>query len=415
MDILITANSPGEIFGWLRPVLGALEKRLPDVRRVVVIPPCTFASGTESQVVRNLSGVSLVIESRDYLTWALWGKRPPYYLPSSQGVVLFLGGDLAHAVILARRLGWAVMAYSEGMVHWAKSFTRFLVPYSQTAEKVRARGVPPERIRVIGNLMVDGITYHFPRGELRQRLGAEGRPLVAMFPGSRPFEVKYLAGFFLRVAELVAEKVPETVFAYSLSPFITTQFFATVLAQPLPVLESQRGEIVEEEALLPAGRVWRLRSAGGLSLWALQGVQYDLMREADLGMNLPGTNNLEMAAIGLPMVVVIPLNKPEEIPLEGIIEYLGRLPWVGKALKRRAVREGLKKIPLVSWPNRLAGKMVAPELRGILTAQRVAEEILRLLEADEERAVMAQELKKAVGPGGAAMKLAEEVAAVLGR
>jgi hypothetical protein len=45
--------------------------------------------------------------------------------------------------------------------------------------------------------------------------------------------------------------------------------------------------------------------------------RYAHMRAADVALTIPGTNTLELGIAGVPAVVVLPLNRPEIIPLEG--------------------------------------------------------------------------------------------------
>ncbi|MDI3279744.1 MAG: hypothetical protein QJR13_00020 [Bacillota bacterium] len=419
MDVLITVNSPGEVAGWLRPVLRELSCQLPRARRIVVLPPCAFASGREEEVVASLPGVDLVWGNRDYLRLALLGRRPAGFVPDRRGVVLFLGGDLAHAVLLGRRLHWPVLAYTEGQVHWRRSFACFLVPNRQVQELVLRRGVPPERVKVIGNLIREAVQPTRPPGEVAQVLGLGPGPRLLILPGSRPVEFRYLAAFFVRVAQLLAAARPEVEIIWSLSPFLRAEEFLQALGRPRPETGGAPGEAAEVsgpwETWGPGVRAWRLHPAGqaGPLWWALQGLQYDLMAEAHLALTVPGTNTLEMAVAGLPMLVLLPLNKPEEIPVEGILEYVGRLPGLGRWLKRRAVLALARRMSFVSWPNRLAGRMLVPELKGVLTPEEVAEAALALLADAEERARLSAELRSLAGEPGAARRLVEAVREVL--
>src|SRR4030065_229347 len=45
MDIYLVANSPGEICGFVKPVLRRLKERLPQARLTAILLPCTFSTG----------------------------------------------------------------------------------------------------------------------------------------------------------------------------------------------------------------------------------------------------------------------------------------------------------------------------------------------------------------------------------
>ena len=110
LDIIVTANSPGEVATWLVPTLKALKERLPSAEFTVFIPPCTFASGQEQAVVAALPGVKRTFNKRQLLSFILTGKGLSDY-SLALGVLCFLGSDLAYALLLARRLGYPAFAY----------------------------------------------------------------------------------------------------------------------------------------------------------------------------------------------------------------------------------------------------------------------------------------------------------------
>src|SRR5690625_365173 len=114
MNVILTANSPGEVASWLRPAVAAFRELVPAARIRVCLAPCTFATGAEEAVVRSLPGVSAVYTPRETVAWALWGKRPADVDPGERGVVLYLGGDQFYAAALGRRTGWPAAVYTEG-------------------------------------------------------------------------------------------------------------------------------------------------------------------------------------------------------------------------------------------------------------------------------------------------------------
>jgi lipid-A-disaccharide synthase len=114
---------------------------------------------------------------------------------------------------------------------------------------------------------------------------------------------------------------------------------------------------------------------------------------------------MELAALGVPMVVIVPTNEPERIPLEGLPGLVGAVPFVGPWVKRRAIQRLAARIGFVALPNRRAGSCVVPEVKGSLTAPDVADPVCELLGSDTERRRMSERLKSIAGGRGAAARL----------
>jgi lipid-A-disaccharide synthase len=66
-DFFLISNSPGELAGWVRPVVLELKKQIPEATIEIFLTPCQFQSGTEKQYALALPGVSKVWEVRQTL------------------------------------------------------------------------------------------------------------------------------------------------------------------------------------------------------------------------------------------------------------------------------------------------------------------------------------------------------------
>lgn len=403
MELLFTTNSPGEVATWLAPTLRAVKRLAPAAKTTVFLVPCAFATGAEAAVVRAMPEADRVFTPQDYwrivtgvrrFQW-LGGRRP------AQAALLYLGGDLVHAAVLARRLRMPALAYVERGSRWTRWFDAVLVPDERARRSVVRRGEQDERLELVGDLMVDAVQAGPGRRELAAELGLDAnKPIVAVFPGSRPYELSLMLGFFLRAVELLRAEAPELQCLVSLSEFAPPALLAAAGEGPL---EGTR------VAVEPAGTVWRLTTERGLTALAVQGRPYDVMRAADLALTIPGSNTAEMAAVGLPMVVALPLNSAEKIPLPGAAQFIGRIPWLGPRLKRGLIQRRAAAMPLVAWPNRKAGERIVPEVRGILRPEDVALEAAPLLRDARRRAAMAERLREVMGPSGAGERVARRL------
>jgi len=109
----------------------------------------------------------------------------------------------------------------------------------------------------------------------------------------------------------------------------------------------------------------------------------------------------------VPMVVAIPLNKPEAIPLDGLAGLIGDVPLVGTSIKKWIVKRYDRKVKFAAAPNRYAEKKIVPEVRGIIQAEDVAKEAIKLLKDTDSLRRMSTELKELFSPQNSADKLAE--------
>jgi len=101
----------------------------------------------------------------------------------------------------------------------------------------------------------------------------------------------------------------------------------------------------------------RLESNQGKHPFALRGV--------DLALTQPGTNTLELFYLRVPTLVAVPYAFLSDIPFSGLKGVMLRLPLV----KDRLLQSLSKKKGMLSWPNRITGKNLIPELVEI-TRQR---------------------------------------------
>jgi lipid-A-disaccharide synthase len=171
----------------------------------------------------------------------------------------------------------------------------------------------------------------------RRRLGVVGTGvLVAVLPGSRPDEVRFIAPTFVAAMARLRGEAPALSFV-------------------LPVADA---------ALRPAIEA-TLRQhpmlAGSVTLTA--GRSHDCLEACDVALVASGTATLEAALYKRPMVV----------------SY--RMPWLSAWIMRR---KGY--IPYVGLPNIMAGEFLVPELlQDDATPEALARAVLDLIADDERR------------------------------
>ena len=363
--VYVTVNGPGEISGLLVPVAAALHQRMEDVRVVVILLPCTFASGREGAVAAAVPGVSEVVPVRRL--WSLLFFGLPY-----PGVALIhLGGDLMYAALLAWRGRLPAWAWQWANRTWDRFMRGYFVKTAADAVRMRRQGISDGRVTVVGDLLVDAVHATAVPRSFQE---APQAPYLAFLPGSRRVEVVGLAPFFLEVAERVREVMPDSRFALLLSPYVDFDTVRGDLGEPDPAIGGRSGTLSRTD------EGWDLVSARGTRLGLVSTGSTREVAEADFVVSIPGTKTGEAGALARPLLVVTPYNKMEEIPWYGLLGLLDWVPRVGRALKRLIMRTmvGRYRGRFYSQPNILASRPVVPEIAGFLWPQLISEKILEV-------------------------------------
>jgi len=376
----LVSNSPGEVSTFVRPVLTELRRNHPDWAVQLCLVPCPYATGAEAEVADSWPDPPQV--------WTPWETTKAWWSGSQKGksgVVVFLGGDPWHALLLKRSFHMPVSAYFPEHSSWEE--TRWLGGFDQI---LRGYGD-------LGDLRVDAVRHavsHYPQ--------KEGAPLtLGLFPGSRRLHLMSSLGPFLRVLEGVKKHLPAVKLLLAASPFVGRTELAKAAAQPLNFgLALSRAHLEGE----------RLVTENGTEIEVVWGKPYEVMARCDLALSLPGTNTAELAIAGKPTVV--PLSYRVPVGGGGILGLLDRLPGLGflKYLLRERKR---KKLTFVALPNQLAGRQVIPEffVRDDLTD--LVDFVANLLGDEERRTAMGREAQAVMGEPGAARRVVEQFTALV--
>ncbi|MBV8147521.1 MAG: hypothetical protein JO092_00355 [Candidatus Eremiobacteraeota bacterium] len=361
MRIAVTANGPGEVAGWLRPLLRSLYARAPETETHVFLVPDEYATGFEASAVRAFFPQAHVYEPKSYLRFAL--GRPVEGVPSRVDAVLYIGGDLLHAARVAALLKGRAATYKFSRQRYRKLFERAFAVDAKNAAQLEGWGTPRERIVQVGNLAVDGALL-----EARSPAGP-GTPQdgILIMPGSRRYEVENLIPFYFTTALRIARERPEIPIAFGLSPFTAReQVRAAVERGGDPRVYAQRGRLIDED-----GRTYLASPQGDVRIPVL-GNALAAAAQARLVLTIPGTKTIELAVLGKPAVTITPLNAPEIVTFNGPLTYLDRIPLVGVPLKRAVAVGVSNRYEFHTQPNMDAREMLLREVHGTVTPGRIA-------------------------------------------
>ncbi len=196
----------------------------------------------------------------------------------------------------------------------------------------------------VGHPLADVIPAQADRAAARRALGLEeGDEVLAVLPGSRASEIRYLADVFFAAALRVQRARPG-------------------LKIIVPALPALRAAI--ESAAARAG----LETSGAGGLQILAGQSHQALAACDLTLIASGTATLEAALFKRPMVIAYRMNA---------------ISW--QIMKRQALQ------PWVGLPNILLQDMAVPELlQHEATPERLARAVLDWLEAPAKMAAVQQ-------------------------
>ena len=395
---MVVTNGPGELMGWVRPFLRAVFTREPEADVCVVFVPCAYATGREPAVTAELFPQATVVAPKAYGKFLM--GRATQGLRKAAGALQYLGGDLFHAVTIAKRLGLHAMTYKFSKKAYARAFERFFAVDERNATQLRADGAAPDRVRLIGNLVADAVAGALADSPQTPGVGSG----ICFMPGSRPAQFEWLVPFFVTAARELMRNRRDLEVTFVLSPFTRDDHLRRALARPdrafghVPAALSADGSAMEVD-----GERLQIDRSG----------DYRRLSRAQLVVTIPGTNTIEAAVLGRPMVVVVPLNRPERIIVNGPVGYLHLVPLIGKPLKAWFVLRIGERVQFVAQPNIDAGRMLVPEVRGVLMPADVVAHASALLDRPSEMRAMGEALADLYARDvGASERMAEEALAV---
>jgi hypothetical protein len=401
--IAITSNGPGEFSGWVRPLVAALLRLAPDTDVTLFFVPDDYATGRESDVARRMFPLAHVVTPKEYLRFAVGAALDG--VPSRVDVVQYLGGDLMHARRVRARLGGGGRSYKFASKGAAKRLDGAYAVDAKNAGELEGLGFAPQRITVVGNLAVDGAL-----GEAAGLFAASAEAAfepdgVLIMPGTRRHEVANLVPLFLQMAVHLRALRPNLPIAFGISPFTSDDELAQAL--------SRGGEY---------RNVWGTRGrvvphSSGIALEAQGGPAFPVVRDtmrhaarARLVVTLPGTKCIELAALGVPAIVCVPLNAPEAVVINGPLQYVDRIPFAGTFLKRAMVIAVDLRFPFTAQPNMDTGEMLMPELRGTQMPGEMARRVAAYADNEPTRILASRRLRELYAAhAGAAERMARSL------
>lgn len=341
---VVAGEASGDILG--AGLMAALKARYPQVMFEGIGGELMIAQGLQSQVPMERLSVMGLVEVLGRLPELLrlrktliqqWTENPPDLfigIDAPDFNLALEGGLKAKGVPTVHYVSPSVWAWKKKRIYTIKSAVDLLLTlFPFEAEHYNATA---QNIAYVGHPLADKIAAEAQSQSLaREQLGiAATAPLVALLPGSRGSEIKYLSEPFLEAARLLKQKHPDWQFV-------------------MPAANQQRFEEIQQ----------RLASFPELSVKLVLKQSRTVMAACDVMLIASGTATLEALLLKKPMVVAYRMAS---------LTY--------------AIFSRMLKTPYVALPNILAGREVVPEiLQQAVTPERLAQEVERFMMQDETR------------------------------
>jgi lipid-A-disaccharide synthase len=318
---IVAGEASGDFLG--AHLIAALRARVPNLRFVGIGGPRMESEGLDAwfpmeklavrgyvEVLRHFPEIFAI---RRQLKWRLLEARPRLFIGiDAPDFNLGLERKLKRAGIPAvHYVSPSLWAWRGGrMSAIAASVSKMLVLFPFEEALYRKAGVP---VAYVGHPLADASPDEDPTEAAREQLRLPAaRKVIALLPGSRQSEVRYMARTFVRTAKLIAARQTAVHF--------------------LVPLVSRETRAIFEEAVFTAG-------AGELPLSILFGHAREAIAACDVALVASGTATLETALARKPMVITY---KMAELTYH-LMKRMGYIPWVG-------------------LPNVIAGEFIVPEI-----------------------------------------------------
>lgn len=336
---MVAGEASGDFLG--AHLIDALRARLPEARFAGIGGPRMESAGFESWFPMEKLAVRGYLEVLRHYPEIVGIRRRLRRRLLSENPSLFVGIDapdfnLDLEAWLKRRGTPTVHYVSPSIWAWrgarlrriARAVNQMLVLFPFETALYRQADIP---VAYVGHPLADVIPMEDATAAAREQLRIAGEnPVLALLPGSRQTELRYMATTFVRTAKLVHERVPGARFL-------------------VPLVSRETRGLFEAALYKEAGEE--------LNLTILFGHAREAIAASDAVLVASGTATLETALYGKPMVITY---------------QMADFTW--KLMSRMRYQ------PYVGLPNIIAGEFIVPEiLQDDATPENLAQALVNVL------------------------------------
>ena len=406
LAVVIVSNGPGELATWVKPVINELnkinetlpEKNILNFSLRLVLVPCPNATGKEFAVANSWNKFELITNSKSF--WKLLIKPCSFAQWPKKGIVIFLGGDQFWSILLAKRLGYLNITYAEWISRWPQWTDEIVAMNKKVKEEIPKRY--KNKCQVIGDLMADiKLNKEISFKDQKKRH-------IVFLPGSKKSKLAIGIPFFLEMADYIAEKNQNINFIIPIAPTTNKNEYLFFQSERNPIAKYYSSKIKTIKNIKDSNFDYVIETSKNTKIYLVNKHPcYEILKECDLAITTVGANTAELAAISLPMLVVLPTQHLNMMNAwDGIFGVIGKISFINRFLTFIIKNFYFKKKKFFAWPNIKAKKMIVPERIGNISTIKIAREVLFLIKNKDQLKSIRDNLNKERGDKGAAKKLA---------
>jgi len=401
--VVIVSNGPGELATWVSPVVDELNKinkslSNKNITIRLVLVPCPNATGKEFIVANSWNKFELITKSKNF--WKLLIKPSSFANWPNKGVVIFLGGDQLWSILLAKRLGYQNITYAEWISRWPNWTNKI------AAMNIKVKKLIPKRYKykcqIIGDLMADI--------KLNSEITLQNKKkhCIALLPGSKKAKLSVGVPFFLEIADHIAAENQNINLIIPVAPTTDENEYLFFQSGRNPITKYYSSKIKKIKKIKNSYFDYKIETSKNTKIYLIKKHPcYEILKECDLAITTVGANTAELAAIALPMLVVLPTQHLNMMNAwDGIFGLIGKISFINRLLTFIIKYFYLKKKKFFAWPNIKSKRMIVPERIGNISPKEIAKEVLILLKNRDQLNSIKDNLLKERGDKGAAQKLA---------
>ncbi len=404
--VVIISNGPGELSTWVRPVVDYLNTINDSSKKNdrlnfninLVLVPCPNATGKEYKVAKSWNKFELITKANNF--WKLL-IRPNYYAKwPEKGIVIFLGGDQFWSVLLAKRLGYINITYAEWISRWPCCNNIIATMNMKVSKRV------PKRYRykctVVGDLMADVNNNN----EVSSNL--DGGKWIALLPGSKKAKLSIGVPYFLEIADHIKSNNKNINLIIPIAPTTSTSEYLFFQSNKNPIAKHYSSKIKNIKNIKNSIFDYVIETSNNTKIYLINKHPcYEILKNCDLAITTVGANTAELAALNLPMIVVLPTQHLNVMNAwDGIFGIIGKITFINKLFAFIIKNWYFKKKKFFAWPNIKANKLIIPERIGNISPKQIANEALFLIKNKKYLKDQKVYLSKQRGKTGAVKKLA---------
>ncbi len=375
MKVGILSNSPGEIYTWVIPASIIIKNNLNLSEFDLYLTPCMFASNNEYSLIYYLKLFDNIFKPKETVFKILFNKKSNYDL------FFHMGGDIWYSTKFKKNNN-ILISYAWGTKKLDKYYNLYLVPNQYYFNKLLKRNIDINKIVKIRDLAfykIDQIDFS---------LLSKEKSLGFML-GSRLIEFLNLYDIYYNSIEILINEynLIDYRFYFYVSPFILVD----ILNQDISLIYNRKDSILFSNDL--KNKIIDYLKGNNKKIDLLYEYiefifddenKYKKIYSNELVITIPGSKTNEVGYISTPMLVILPTQKPEHIPIWGIAGWFDFLGNIGKKIKGFFVKKYINsfvktKKRFIALPNMIANEEIVKEYIDDIYPHNLANKIIELL------------------------------------